>query len=148
MSVPYESFLEGFKWEILCCAAFEDAQAFWEPMATLRGYLSDPADDDIKRAELAERALRELFEKGLIFFHVWDFKQDFWAAHDAAKQNPDLRLSDAEVEAQLVADWWRGSEPPDDGGPSIWWDVLEAGEQRAEEHDWQAHKTWLNSVRS
>jgi hypothetical protein len=59
---------ERFKRDILRDAVFEDWQSVWEPLWWLRGGGPIEGQSEADRQEFAERALRELYEKGLIFF--------------------------------------------------------------------------------
>src|SRR5262245_38257753 len=91
-----ESF-QHFKRTILYDAAFEDWQGMWEPLWWLRGGGRIEGQSEADRQAFAERALRELYADGLIFFVRVPFPADI----TDVENDPSLRLSPDDVDATL-----------------------------------------------
>lgn len=131
-----ESFLR-FKWSILADSVWEDYQGVWEPLWALRGdYAIEGLVEEADRHAVAERALRELYEEGLIyFFRVPDLDIN------AAGEEESLRLNRTEVEESLAGDWWRGRELAPDV-TTIWWGPTARGEKACEDPPPEIRGIW------
>lgn len=124
-SEPFAIEYEQFKWNILGDAVFEDWQGLWEPLWALRGDYAIEGLSEPQRQALAERALRELYAEGLIYF----FRVPPWAEVNASAENESLRVTSERVDEALRGDWWRGRKGLPEDHPSIWWGPTEAGER-------------------
>jgi hypothetical protein len=110
---------DKFKMEILDAAVYEDWQGVWEPLWWLRGGGVVAGQSERERQAWAERALRELYAEGLIFFFPVSDRGD---VNEAAESG--VRLSENEVDATLRSDWWRGDILI---GVTVWWGSTKAG---------------------
>jgi hypothetical protein len=122
-----------FKWDILHDVVFEDLQGLWEPLWWLRGGGAIEGQSEEQRQEFAERALRQLYHEGLIFFF-----RARGADLAASAEDHDLRLDPDQVNDALSARWWRGRQLPADH-PNIWWGPTPAGEAAANNPPDQIH---------
>lgn len=125
---PTVTELEKFKWDILGDAVFEDVQGLWEPLWWLRGDGSIEGLSELDRQASAERALRELYADGLIYFFRVPPPHDINESAD----NTALRLTPSESDEALRGDWWRGRDGLPDDHPSIWFGATPAGESACE----------------
>ena len=113
--LPNERY-EAFKWEVLADAAMEDWQGLWEPVAWARTVLRDLLEVD--RIDAAERAMRDLFAAGLIFFvDQGSFPGQPWQ---------DRILSSAAVDAAISSPAWRSMPLTEE--ISVWFAGTETGE--------------------
>src|SRR5260370_40054959 len=122
-----EERFQHFKWEVLGDAVDEDWQGLWEPLWYAKTLLPELAQAE--RERLAERALGELFDEGLIFF----FRRGANWPHDARQEPLDKLV----VEAAISGASWR-TYPL--GDSSVWFGGTEAGE-RAVREDWPGTST-------
>jgi hypothetical protein len=74
-----------------------DDVGLWEPLWTLNGWYPD--EDKRSREAVAEKALRELYEAGLIALYRIP-----WATPDEGAKVP---VPGSEVDSELRASWWR-----------------------------------------
>jgi len=121
---------EIFKWRLLRDLCFEDCEGMWEPLWALRGCYAIDGQSEDERQAFAERAMRSLYCDGLIYF----FRVGSFGNINEAADNPNARLDDGQVEAQLRSDWWRtplGSSLPADH-PNIWIAATPEGETAAD----------------
>src|SRR5215210_170214 len=118
---------EAFKWNMLGDAVFEDWQGLWEPLWWLRGGGAIDGQSEADRQAFAERALRELYADGLIYF----FRVPAWGDINASGEDARLRLTAAQVDATLAAAWWRGVDGLPAAHPNVWWGPTEPGESAA-----------------
>jgi hypothetical protein len=113
-----------------------DAQQFAE---FKRGLLLDAAFDDVQQigaavwqasdygeeaAKWGERALRELFAEGLIYFFLAEGKVN------ASASDPRLRFTPAEVDSLLRSHGWR-TAPYAAEFPDVWFGATPEGERAA-----------------
>ncbi len=101
---------EYFKWNTLI-DAFEDGWVLVaEPLMELRGNEAGRGRSEADRRALAERVMRELYDAGFIYFF-----REHEALREAATRDTSVdsrqRLTSLEVEALLLANWWRGACP-------------------------------------
>ena len=129
MTVESPTPFERFKWTVLFDLVFEDYQGLWEPLWSLRGSEAVEGQAEVERQAWAERAIRELHRDGLIYF----FRVPRSAEINESGLDPDLRLSEAELDQTLGNEWWRvplgESLPPDH--PNIWIGPTPEGEAAA-----------------
>jgi hypothetical protein len=119
---------ERFKWTVLFDLVFEDYQGLWEPLWWLRGS-RDAGQSEDERLAWAERAIRELHRDGLIYF----FRVPPSGEINESGVDPNLRLSEVELDATVGSDWWRaplGQNLPA-GHPNIWIGPTPEGEAAA-----------------
>lgn len=90
---------EYLKWNLLDDAAFEDGYMLWEAFAEAVAILEGYSARD--QEELCERALRELYADGLIYFLRAN------GDVDAAASDPARRLAHDEVDEVLAHPAWR-----------------------------------------
>ena len=116
-----------------------------DPVSALRGDWAIEGQSEIDRQAFAERALRELYAEGLIYFFripPKDFidlsstDESLWLSDmddiDASSTDESMRLSPEEVDTELRADWWRQPADLEEGLPSdIWFGPTEAGKASA-----------------
>lgn len=88
---------EAFKWNTLGDAVFEDYQGLWEPLWRLRGGGIIEGQSEPDRQTSAERALRELYADGLIYFFRVPPPHDI----NESAETPALRLTPREVDETL-----------------------------------------------
>ena len=88
--------IERLKEEILEELNGDDV-GLWEPLWTLNGWY--PAEDERSCEAVAEKALRQLCEAGLIALYRMP-----WATQDEGAKVP---VPGSEVESELQASWWR-----------------------------------------
>ncbi len=101
-------------------AALEDEQGIWEPLWYANGALADIPES--RRIQLAERALTELYDGGLIRFS----RHGPWLPGGGdADQGP---LDESTVRAAIASTSWR-SLPISDA--SIWFEATDSGEEVA-----------------
>lgn len=130
---------ERFKWNVLGDAVFEDYQGLWEPLWWLRGGGEIAGQSEEDRQRFAERALRELHDKGLVyFFRVPDPPYD----PDAAATDDALRLTPPEVDQALRGDWWRSPDGLGGDHTRIWYGPTPAGEAWCENPPPPVHRLW------
>lgn len=115
---------ERFKWTILGDAATEDVQGVWEPLWELRSCYEIPGLSETERQDMVDRALRELFADGLIYF----FRGGRPGQLNQAADDPSARLTSEEVDETLKSDWWRGPATLPHNHPNVWWCATEKGE--------------------
>jgi len=125
-----------FKCEILDDAVFEDVQGVWEPLWLLRGSGAIEGQSESQRQDFAERALRQLYDEGLIYF----FRVPPWGDIGGSADNEDLRLDSEAVHETLASGWWRGELGRDH--PNIWWGPTAAGEAAANAPPEQIRALW------
>jgi hypothetical protein len=130
---------EMFKWNCLGDAVFEDWQAVWEPLWELRGSGAIAGQSELDRQVFAERALRELYRDGLIYF----FRVSPSAGINVSGDAESLRLTSDEVDAALAADWWRRQHDFPSEHPDIWWGPTPAGEAAANDPPEHIRAIWL-----
>ena len=121
------------KWELLGDAAFEGSQMLWEPFADASNWLT--RDSPAEHERLAEQALRELHQEGLIrFFRLED------GDLEAAEADASQRLPDAEVDEVLAR---RGRQQSGDAElPLVWWYTTPKGQQLAEDPPPEIRRIW------
>ena len=124
---PEPDEFEQFKQEVFWTVVIEDYNALWEPLWWLRGDGAIEGQSELERQVFAERALRELYGEGLIYF----FRIPPGGKIDPSSLDETLRLPSDEMEAALRADWWRGPGEFDEGSSDIWFAPTEAGEAAA-----------------
>jgi hypothetical protein len=129
---------EKFKWNVLGDAAFEDCYGVWEPLFALRGCYAIEGQTESDRQAFAERALRELFDAGFIYF----FRVPPGHGVNEASDDEDLRLRPAEVDAALGGDWWHGREAWPQGRPQIWFFSTPAGQAACENPPEHIRELW------
>jgi hypothetical protein len=120
VDVEIEERYQGFKREVLSMAALEDEQGIWEPLWYANSELTDIPE--ARRIELAERALTELYDGGLIRFS----RHGPWLP-DGVDADPGP-LNEPTVRAAIASTSWR-SLPISDG--SIWFEATDSGEEVA-----------------
>ncbi len=129
MAVESPTPFERFKWTVLFDVVFEDYQGLWEPLWSLRGSEAIEGQTEDERLAWAERAIRELHRDGLIYF----FRVPRSAEVNESGADPNLRLSEAELDTTLGSEWWRvpvgESLPPDH--PDVWIGPTPSGEAAA-----------------
>ena len=101
-------------------AALEDEQGIWEPLWYANGEMADIPE--ARRQELAERALTELYDGGLIRFS----RHGPWLP-DGLDGDPGP-LDEPTVRAAIASTTWR-SLPLSDA--SIWFEATVSGEEVA-----------------
>lgn len=122
--MPEQHEYERFKWAILADAVFEDRQGVWEPLWWLRGGGAIQGQSEASCEEFAERALRELYADGLIYF----FRAPWTGADlNSAGMDEASSLTSEAVDEMLRDNWWRG-EGPLPTEDLIWWNATPAGQ--------------------
>jgi hypothetical protein len=135
---PEISEFEKFKWNVLGDAVFEDAYGLWEPLFALRGSDAIEGQSESDRQALAERALRELFAAGFIYF----FRVPSGHGVNEASEDENLRLRPEEVDEALRGDWWRGRDGWPHDRPQIWFFCTPAGEAACENPPEHIRRLW------
>jgi hypothetical protein len=97
------------------------------PSSLARPIRAQPPETEPERQAFAERALREFYAEGLIYF----FRIPPGAKIEPSSKDEGLRLASDEVESALRGDWWRGREQLGEGALDIWFGPTEAGEAAA-----------------
>jgi hypothetical protein len=120
VGVEIEDRYQEFKREVLYMAALEDEQGIWEPLWYANGEMADIPE--ARRKELAERALTELYDGGLIRF----CRHGPWLP-DGLDADPGP-LDEPTVRAAIASTTWR-SLPLSDA--SIWFEATVSGEEVA-----------------
>jgi hypothetical protein len=88
--------------------------------------------------------MRELFDEGLIYF----FSVDHWGDINEAADDPNPRLDDAQVEAEMRSEWWRSplGSPLPEGHPNIWIAPTPKGEAAANEPPDEIRRLWASDL--
>src|SRR6266851_5043736 len=112
---------QDFKWEVLGDSVDEDWQGLWEPLWYAKTIF--PQLSQLERERLAERALRELFDDGLILF--------FPRAGKWPHGELEERLIKLQSKPRFAGACWRTFPL---GDSSIWFGGTEAGERAVRDH--------------
>jgi hypothetical protein len=124
---PSVDAFEKFKQMTFWGVVLEWYQPLWDPLLELRGDWAIEGQTEPERQAFAERALRELYAEGLIYF----FGIPPGAKIEPSSKDESLRLASDEVESALRADWWRGREDLGEHASDICFAPTEAGEAAA-----------------